>query len=340
MRTSRWGAVTIAVVTLAFLALPARSQAPAGYTLEGQTIRFVLTSSPAEPADIEMRLLMDAMLRYLPGSPRGVPQNVDGAGGVRALEFVRQLDPAELVVVHTASAIPFRGRVDDLSGNFDPHAAHWIGSFVRATTLCYVSTASGITSVDDIRLASVRFGGQSATGTQAAYLLLLKRALGLEFTTVFGYDSFSTVALAVSRGEIEGGCAPYSALPALLQPMIDAGSIRLLLYLGGDRRDDLDIPHALDLPLVAAEEEFVRGAFAALAFSRPIFVPAGADPAFVEAIRAAFAAATADPDFIAQAATLGIDLDIRTGAEIAAMVDELYAMPDPLAETIRAFLFP
>jgi len=334
-------AIVLAAAVLLGVVPAAHAQAPSvPYDFDGRTIRLMVPSAAGGAADLEMRLISQHIVKYLDGTPNFVVQNVGGAGGRRMLEFLAQLDPvAEPAMAVLSSTLPFIARAGGLARTFDPNTTNWVGGYLRSTSICVVGTRSGIASIDDLRTADFVFGGNSATGTGAANYAILQRAFGLRIVPVFGYDTTANLALAVSRDEIDGACGPYSTLPTVFQQFIDSGDMKLLLYLGAERRDDLGVPYAYDLPNVAGTDDFLAAVRTAIGFSRPLAIPAGADPAFVEAMRTAFDRVMADPEFVAAAARLNIDLAYRSAADIAAETAALYATPDTLIEEIKTFLY-
>jgi tripartite-type tricarboxylate transporter receptor subunit TctC len=331
--------VTAAAVLLG-LASSAPAQAPAApYDFAGGTIRFLVGNAAGGVTDTEMRLVARHIVNHLPGSPTIVVQNLPGAGGLRMLEFVSQLDSiAEPTLFQLSSSIPFQARAGALGSVFDPRTVNWVGGFLRSTSICVVGTRSGIVTLDDLRTRDATFGALAGTGVTAANFAFLRRGLGLRINPVYGYDTTGNLALAVARGELDGTCAPYSAYPVTFAPLVEAGEIRLLTYLGAERRDDIDVPYAYDLPLVDGQAGFFEAIRAALAFSRPLAMPAGTDPALVAAMRAAFDQMMEDPAYIAEAAALNIDLRYRSPLELEEMTAALYATPEDLVQEIRAFL--
>ncbi len=332
--------VTAAAVLLG-LASSAPAQAPAApYDFAGGTIRFLVGNAAGGVADTEMRLVARHIVNHLPGDPTVVIQNLPGAGGARMLEFMAQLDPVtEHAIAQISSAIPFQARAAALDGVFDPRTASWVGGFLRSTSICVVGRLSDIETVADLYDRDATFGGLAATGTTAANYAILSRGLGLRINPIYGYDTIGSLALAVARGEIDGTCGPYSAYPVTFAPLIETGDLKLLLYIGAEERTDIAAPYAYDFPLVEGQADFFEAIKAAVGFARPLAIPAGADPAYVAAMRIAFDEMIADPAFIAEAATLNIDLRYRSPAELGAMTAALYATPQPLVDEIRAFLF-
>jgi tripartite-type tricarboxylate transporter receptor subunit TctC len=55
--------------------------------------------------------------------------------------------------------------------------------------------------------------------------------------------------------------------------------------------------------------------------------PPGVDPRVVEVLRKAFADTMRDPQFIAEGAKIGLELEFVAGGEVQSMVERLYRSP-------------
>lgn len=318
----------------------AAAGAQPAYTLAGQSIRLLVNQAAGGSSDTEARLLAKYLPRYLPGAPNIIVQNLPGAAGVRMLEFFGQLDPlSEPAVAMLPSAAAFRSRAGALDGIFDARTTNWIGSFASSTNVCLVRTDTGVASVADLPGHELNFGILTAGATMGAFATLFNQELGFAIRSVAGYDSIAAVGLAVQRGELDGLCMPYSSYPTLFQPMVEAGTARLLFYIDPMQRDDLETPWLFDLSMTGQQREFLATAVASTSIARPFTMAPGADPALVQAMRTAFAAVVADPAFNTEAAALSIDVRPRTSADLVATVAQLYAMPDDVAVRIRDLFF-
>ncbi len=323
----------------AFVAL-APAKGTETFSLEDRILRVLIDSSAGGMTDTQTRILLEYMEDYLPGDPAIVAQNRGGAIGMRALEYVAQIDPTEeLVFMSVSSSLPFdarRGLVDDRL--YDPETINWVGSFRGSAIYCVFSTESGIVSIDDLAERDVTMATASASGRSYNLLWISNGAFGWNFVPVAGYGSTPEMALAVARGEVDGLCSNYSTYQSMVAPLVEDGDAHVLFYMDNAPRDDID---ALYLPDVLAGHEgleFYQSAFAAMSFDGPYAVPAGADPGFVAVIREAFAAAVADPDFREAADELGLDVVYKSGEELAETANRIANLPDELIEQMQALI--
>jgi tripartite-type tricarboxylate transporter receptor subunit TctC len=94
----------------------------------------------------------------------------------------------------------------------------------------------------------------------------------------------------------------------------------------------------LELAKTDADRQALTMMFARTEYGRPYFTPPDVPAARVEALRRAFDATMKDPDFIADAAQLQLQLSPTTGEEVQALVAKLAGTPTEIAARVRAAL--
>ena len=94
----------------------------------------------------------------------------------------------------------------------------------------------------------------------------------------------------------------------------------------------------LELAKSEADAKAMRMLFARTEYGRPYFLPPEVPPERVQVLRRAFDATVKDPNFIADAAKLKLDIDPMTGEEVQALVGELSATPPEIIARVRSAL--
>ncbi len=335
LRFWRAALVTFAMATAMLTAADAQDAAP--FSLEGKTIRILVAQPPGSSRDLESRLLAQYLGRYLPGNPTFVVQNLDGAAGLRMLQYATQLDPlTDLTILSLPSGLPFRVRTGETQGLFDPLTANWLGSIRGSAIVCVMSLAK-VNSVQDMIGRDLNVASTNASGQAVAIYRMLNRTLGMHLNIISGYDGTPLQVLALQRGEVDGLCNNYVSYREM-RPAVDDGTARMAFYMDNAPRDDIDAPYLFDQPFDPDALDLLKRALAAISYNGPFSIPAGADPAFVALIQTAFDAAVVDPEFIAAVEALGLDYHYRSGADIAAAVAELFATPDEIVAELNALM--
>src|SRR5258708_11355839 len=122
----RWAAI------LAFLALAApdaRADAVADF-YRGKLIKVVVGFASGGGYDVYARLLARHLGKYIPGNPSLVVQNMVGAGGLRAANFVYSAAPKDGTTIGILSRdMPLLAVLGaNAAVQFDPRKFTWIGS--------------------------------------------------------------------------------------------------------------------------------------------------------------------------------------------------------------------
>ena len=92
--SARLSPVVLLVAALAPASTPAAAQGVADF-YRGRTISFVVGFGPGGGYDLYARVISRHIGRHIPGNPIVVVQNMDGAGSVRASNYVYAVAPKD-----------------------------------------------------------------------------------------------------------------------------------------------------------------------------------------------------------------------------------------------------
>src|SRR6266540_1658569 len=95
----RPAAAALSLALLGAAALPAQAEPVADF-YRGKTINLVVGTSPGNDYDYRGRIIARHMGRHIPGEPIVVPQNMPGAGGIKAANYFASIAPKDGTVVH------------------------------------------------------------------------------------------------------------------------------------------------------------------------------------------------------------------------------------------------
>ena len=140
----------------------------------------------------------------------------------------------------------------------------------------------------------------------------------------------------MERGEVHGTWANWSTLKAISQQWLDEKKIRILAQWALRKHPEMsNVPLIYDVVKTDEQKQALDLALARLEFGRPFFLPPGVPQARVDAIRKAFDATMKDPEFIAEADKLKIDIDPLTGVQLAELLQKIYKTPADTVERVR-----
>ncbi len=97
--------------------------------------------------------------KHIPGHPTIIPQNMPGAGSLRAAQYLYSVAPKDGSVIGTMSrSMPIEPLLGD--AKFDGRQFTWIGNVADTNSLCASWHASGIKTWQDVLTKPFVLGGQ------------------------------------------------------------------------------------------------------------------------------------------------------------------------------------
>jgi tripartite-type tricarboxylate transporter receptor subunit TctC len=304
----------------------------------GRTVTIVVGHETGTGFDVYSRVLARHLGKHIQGHPNIVVQNMVGASGLVAANWLYNIAPKDgtvlMTFVHTAAFEPLYGNA---AAKFDPARLTWIGNMDEGIGTCGVSKVSGVGSVDDLRKRETIFGGTGATGPLGKYALAVRNLLGAKIKLVSGYAGSASVKLAINRGEVHGICGlSLSSINSQWRDEVDSGAFRVILQLSGKAHPTLPgVPHVDDYARTPEEQQLFGLIFGVQALGRFYVSPPGMPIARMQALRSAFMATAVDPEFLADAARMQIDIVAASGTEVEAFIARVAASSPTVVERAR-----
>jgi tripartite-type tricarboxylate transporter receptor subunit TctC len=332
---SRW--LTIAALMLPIMAMPTPGEAQDAKTFyAGKTLRILVGLPPGGGADAYARLVQRHLGRHVPGSPAVVAQNMPGAGTLRSVMALNTSPEDGTVLAHFSSALLTEAITAPDKVKLDFRTFGWLGNVSEDVRVCYVRSATGIRKWPDVVASALVVFGATAPGTAGNVdTAMLRNLFGIKLRQVQGYAGSADKRIAIERGEIDGDCGGFTSVP---EDWLREGRIKIVIRLsptlvpGMDR----DIPWGGDLVRNADERQIYDFLVAPERLGR-LFMVAGRVPAErTAALRTAFDAMVADPEFRADAEKMKLLVTPMTGATVARHVAELYATPAAIVAKAKA----
>jgi tripartite-type tricarboxylate transporter receptor subunit TctC len=338
------------LVLLAILSLPAPTAARADEVADfyrGRQVTLYVGFGPGGGYDVYARLLARHIGKYIPGSPGVVVQNLPGAGSLRAANYIYSVAPKD----GTAFGLFARDMVQiallggDPNVHFDPRKFTWLGSSSSYANDAYVLILrkdAPVQSIADARRPGgppMVLGGSAEGSTSDDVPLLLRELLGLHIKLITGYRDSGVLNLAIDQNEVQGRTVGLSSVRSAHAQWLAPGSnMHILLQFGRATRlpDFPDVPTARELAPDDGARALIELAELPYLLSRPFAAPPGLPGPRAKALQDAFLAVHKDPQYLADADKLKVDVS-PIGGEAAqrAIARMAAAPPDLLAELKR-----
>lgn len=327
----------MSAVALAVPPAPAAAQSDQNF-YEGRQIRLIVSAGEGGGYSAYARLLAAHIGSHIPGNPGVVVQNMPGAGGIRAANYIFANAPKDgTVFAEVHASAPLAPLFGSTAAQYDPRQFSWIGSLNRSFGMCVFWATSPIKTWSDLKTKTPTVGSSGAGSEMTVFPLMLNKLMGTHFKVINGYRDGNAVYLAMQRGEIDGRCgALLNSLKATRPDWLPGHQVNVPVILA-DRRE----PEFPDTPAIAefvkddGTRQQLRLMFASLEMERPLLAPPGVPPARLALLRAGFLATITDPAFAADAARQHLGIDYRTADQVLEVIDDAYAMPPDIVAAAR-----
>ncbi|HEY7384668.1 MAG TPA: tripartite tricarboxylate transporter substrate-binding protein [Hyphomicrobiaceae bacterium] len=331
----------IALVTLlagtAPTGQPAAAQPVADF-YKGKQVSVLIGFGPGGANDAWARALARHMGKHIPGHPTLVPQNMPGAGTLKLANHLYNVAAKDGTVFGLINrGIPLEPLLGG-DAQFDPLQMTWIGSPDKDTTVCAARKDAQVQTMQDLFAKELVVGATGSGADTAIYPEFLAEFLGMKFRTIKGYPGSNEIVLAMERGEVQGICVAYESLAR--QRLARDGQINILFQAALQKDPGIpgDIPLALELARSDAERKALELFLTRVALGRPFVAPPGLAPERAAALRAAFLATMADPDFVEETKKLRLAVDPIPGETLARTLTEIYRTPKEVVARVAETL--
>ncbi len=312
----------------------------------GKTVRLLVGFSAGGGYDTVARLLARHLPRHIPGNPNVVVENMPGASGLIAANYMFHQAPKDGTVLEVFSEPALRDELMKAEGaQFRAREFTWLGSTQVQTNLCFARTDSGITSFPDLIGSSRQLiVGTTGPGSNLHdFPAVLRSALNANIRLVPGYPGSSDVTLAVESGEVNGACIPWESI-RVSRPQWFSGSPQfatILVQQGAEKHAELpNVPLAEELAQTEEQRQLIRAATSTLAISKPLIAPPGVPADRVVVLRQAFDSMMKDPELLRDAENGKIDLSVKSWEQVVAIVDDILKTPPAVADQLKHILEP
>ena len=180
---------------------------------KGKTVYLYIGEAPGGDYDTWGRVVGQHIKDHIPGEPTIVPQNVEGAGGMTAINRIANVAPKDGtvfgIIARDAALGPLLGAP---GARYDATKLSWLGTPAKETNVCIAYNTSKVKTAEDLFANELILGDTGpGTGTRQ-FPRALAQVLGLKFRNVSGFPSSSDVFLAMERGEVDGFCESLDSI--------------------------------------------------------------------------------------------------------------------------------
>jgi tripartite-type tricarboxylate transporter receptor subunit TctC len=315
---------------------------------KGKRIKIIVGSGPGGGYDTYARLVERHMGRHIPGSPKLQTQNMTGAGGTIATNYISNVAPKDGTIIgglqRSAALNPLLG----MKGiKYKAEELNWLGSLAKEAGVCALSTASGAKGFNDIFEKQYTMGGTGPNSTEY-WPALFRNLMAAKFKLIRGYPSTPQIHLAVERGELDGVCQSWASFSKQAKSMLNKKTITPVVQVSlhpDTEMTKLGVPmlqEFLTKDNLAKGQNledvklFFRLTVIPPLMGRPFAMSAGVPKARVIAMKKAFIDMTKDPKFLADATRLKRTIEVVDGDQIQKIIADIAKTPKAKLAALNA----
>jgi tripartite-type tricarboxylate transporter receptor subunit TctC len=328
-----------------FVTVPVRTLNAQDAFFKGKQIRIIVGLSSGGGYDRAARLLARHISKYIPGNPDIVVQNMPGAGSVTSANYVwgvAKPDGLTLLAPHNNFYL------SQLSGQkevqFDLPKFQWIGSLENDDMMLFARADAPFKSMSEI-VRSTELPKCGSTGVGSSdYVMskILEETIGAKVQHVTGYPGSSEIAIAMERGEVQCMGLTISTYYGR-EPFLTWLKTKFVRFLAqsGRQRD----PRVADAPTIyelmnefktaATKRRVAEAMLQGGEWARPLMAPPATPTERVTVLRAAYQQAAKDPELLAEAKKLRIEVTPLRGEKLQGMAKEVMNQPPEVMAQIK-----
>jgi len=309
---------------------------------DGKTIRLIVSSTPGGGNDTYSRLVARHISKYIPGNPTMVVQNMPGAGGLLAADYIYRKAARDGTVMEQINWGVWNYQViKDKRARFDFNKMNAVGVVIIENAMFY-ARRDRFTSLDELkklgRLATVGTSGRQ--GSPHILGKLIEKVTGQKlFEFVFGYPGARQYNLAVRQGEVDASASTFGSGMDQVGDLIKSGELVVLVQAGtedGKRGQEFpNVPTLLELAKTPEAKKTVQSTFLLSHYGRPYALPPDVPKERIQIMRNAFWKTMKDPKFLEEAKRLKRDVQPLRGEDLQRMWQETLSAPPDQVKIVQ-----
>ena len=172
---------------------------------EFRQIRITVGTTAGATFDAYARLVGRHIGNHLPGHPAIIVENMSGAGGLTAANYLYNVAPKDGSTIGVfARGLPTLPLLDKTGVQYDPTKFNWLGSPASEVSLVWAWHTTPFKTFEDIQRQEMIIPATGPGADSTVFPYVLNTILGTKFKVIPGYPGGAELFKAVEQGEAEG----------------------------------------------------------------------------------------------------------------------------------------
>jgi tripartite-type tricarboxylate transporter receptor subunit TctC len=302
---------------------------------KGKTVNLIIATATGGGYDTYGRLVARHMGKHLAGQPTVIVQNMPGAVGVRAANYLYNVAPKDGTAIAMLDQAIYLDQILGSSGlNADASKFNWVGRILSNSAVLYAWHAAKVKTIEDAFTHELVVAVQGAASK--LNWTMLNNTVGTKLKLVAGYPGSNESRLALMRGEVEGLSQPWPVIKLEAEQMLRDKQINLIVQTGAVGHPELmQVPRMVDLAKTDEDRVLLALFSSPSTIGRALAAPPGVAAERIAVLREAFMATMHDPALIEEARRVKLELDPLDGAALQASIAGTGAVSPALVARAR-----
>jgi tripartite-type tricarboxylate transporter receptor subunit TctC len=182
--------LVVMVMSVVFVGALSAQTDPLADFYRGKQVRFITAYSAGGLFDTATRIFARHIGKFIPGKPNVWVENMTGAGGLIATNYLANAAPRDgSVILNLDGALLRLQALGNPSAKFDARGFNWLPSPGPDIQVCWVSKQSGWTSITEAfgSAKELKLGGLAPGTFPSDNARALQAALGVNLKIVDGF---------------------------------------------------------------------------------------------------------------------------------------------------------
>ena len=332
-----------ALAGAAALALPstASAQQSVEQFYKGKTINMYIAFAPGGSYDSLARLTARYMGKHIPGNPTIVPQNMPGAGGFKAANYIYSVAPKDGTALATLSQTAALEEALKSDGvQYKSKEFGWVGRFTSNIEVQVIWHTAKAKTIKDVLTNETSVASTGPGSPSDGYPRLLNGLLGTKFKIIAGYPGSTDGLLAMERGEVDGALTSWNTMKtARASWMADKKASLLVQYVLERSPEIPDVPAVVELGRNEEEKKVLATYASGGDIGRAYNTTPGVPAERLAALRAAFNNMVKnDKDLLSDVERMKLDFFPMEGEKLQTLVANTVDVPPTVVKRMQELL--
>jgi tripartite-type tricarboxylate transporter receptor subunit TctC len=327
----------IFIVVVLLMAAGGATAQPVEQFFARKTITITVGYTAGGSYDLYGRMVARHLGKHVPGQPTVIAQNMPGAGSLKAANYLYEVAPRDgtaLGVIVESAAL--EQALANPAVQYDAGKFSHIGRIATSNNIFMQWHGAKVQSLEDAKHMETSIAGTGPGSIAETVPRLLNALLGTKFKLISGYPASSEAMLAMERGEVDGASSSWAAVKVGKQAWLREHKIRIILQSAPERIAELSqAPSLGEIGDTPGDKQVFALYASGSAIGRSLLAPPAIPADRVRVLRDAFAAMVNDPEFIADAQRMNVELDPLPGEQLARLVQRALNVPAAVRERAK-----